>query len=151
MKTKNFTNLSQQEYSKGNYETAFSLACQALDATSKLIYPELRSGERFKKVIDDNFRFFCKKGLPGISCRGITFCNSIIKTELKMQKNQATLQEIIYKLVRCSLIHECTLPENLKLTRKTLIGPKENKFYIPVSIVQGLLSLVEKINSKNVV
>jgi hypothetical protein len=140
-----FTVLSQSEFSKGNYETAFSLACQALDTASKIIYPNKKSGERFKKIIDDNFDFFCSRGLPGISCKGIIFSNSMIKNELELKNDTATLQEIIYKLIRCSLIHECALPERIKLTGETLVGPKENVFYMPVSIVSGLLALVEKI------
>ncbi len=150
MKTKQFTDLSQEEFLKGNFETAFSLACQALDAVSKLVYPQLKSGARFKKIIDENFEYFCRKGLPGISCKGIVFSNSMIKTELEMKSDKASLQDIIYKLVRCSLIHECALPENLILTDKTLVGPKGDKFFMPVSIVQGLLSLVNKIADQNV-
>lgn len=150
MKLNKFTDLSKSEYLKGNFETAFSLACQALDAASKMIYPNKKSGERFKKIIDNNFDYFCKEGLPGLNCKGIVFSNSMIKSELELKRDTATLQEIIYKLIRCSLIHECTIPNNLKLTNKTLVGPKNNKFYIPVSVVLGLLSLVNKINEQNV-
>ena len=144
MNIEKFTNLSRIEYSKGNYETSFSLACQALDAVSRTTYPKAKSRERFKKIIDENFGYFCIKGLPGISCKGITFSNSMIKTELKLKNESATLQEIIYKLIRCSLIHECSFPKNLALTDSTLIGPKDNRFYFPVTVVLGILSLVDK-------
>ena len=145
MRIKRFIDLSQAEYKKGNYETAFSLACQALDAASSSVYPHLGSGERFKKIIDDNFEYFCREGLPSISCKRITFSNSMIKDELGLKYHRATLQEIIYKLVRCSLIHECALPKNLILTDKTLVGPKDKKFYMPVTVILGLLSLTKKI------
>lgn len=143
MEIENFTNLSKSEYLRGNYTTSFSLACQALDAASQIVFPDQKTGERFKSIIDDNFDYFCNAGLPGISCKGITFSNSMIKDELGLKNEEATFQEIIYKLIRCSLIHECKLPVKLALTEKTLIGPKDNKFYIPISVVQGLLSLVD--------
>lgn len=150
MEIERFTNLSQSEYSKGNYETSFSLACQALDAASKKVYPKLKTGDRFKTIIDDNFDFFCKVGLPGISCKGIVFSNSMIKNDLGLKNDTASMQEIIYKLIRCFLIHECRLPINLALTEKTLVGPKDNKFYIPVSVIQGLISLAKMVIKQKV-
>ena len=146
-----FTKLSKAEFSKENYVVAFSLACQALDAASKSIYPKLLSGERFKKAINDNFALFCAKGLPGISCTDIIFSNEFLKKELELNNDTAPLREIIYKTVRCSLIHECKLPKCIKLTKKILVGSKNGSFYLPVSIILGLLEIVNKLENEQVV
>lgn len=44
MNIKKFIDLSLSEFEKDNYETSFSLACQALDIASKMFYPKLKMG-----------------------------------------------------------------------------------------------------------
>lgn len=54
----------------------------------------------------------------------------------------AGLEDIIYHIIRCSLLHQCKIENRIEFSQQTMLGDFKNKFRIPASIVYGLLMSV---------
>lgn len=81
-------------------------------------------------------------GMPGLSAGGIRIgCSNIpdIKTDIE---GRAGLEDIIYHIARCGLVHQCEIDERIEFTERTMLGDFEHKFRIPYAIVFGLIMAV---------
>lgn len=64
---------------------------------------------------------------------------------LKPDKNgYVDMEQIIYHVLRCGLVHECNIEETIHFTDKTIIGDWEEKFYLPQKIIWGLIEAVKE-------
>ncbi|MCW5203685.1 hypothetical protein VU12_12190, partial [Desulfobulbus sp. US4] len=104
----------------GQYDAALALACSAVDATSAKCYPNERlNNKRYKAFLKENMRIVTSFGMPGINAGGIRIkCLNIpeIKTD---QNGMATLEAILYHVVRCGLIHQCNIEMQIEFTDRT--------------------------------
>lgn len=139
-----------------NYESAMIAACIALDATAKKTRSndkkkarssdkkDTRSsnevGDRIRKFVNDNLDIITVVGLagailaaPGSTLRLNTPGSSQSSTPL------SELEDIIYKKLRCNLVHEASLPQNVEFTEQAFYGEKDGRFYIPVLMIYALL------------
>ena len=58
------------------------------------------------------------------------------------------MEQIIYHVLRCGLIHSCSLDNSIEFTKRTLIGNwNADKLYIPKAIIWGLIAAVENCNT----
>ena len=124
------------------FDVALSLACSAVDATSKKMFPKDNNNERFKKFIREYMRVISFRGFPGIVASGIKIKCINIKG-LKVDANgMVGIEDIIYHIIRCGIIHECEIDKRIVFTENTYIGDFHSIFRIPKDLVYGLLLAV---------
>lgn len=129
-----------ENLNKNRHDVALALVCSAVDATSSRQYPEIKeNNKRYKQFLKNNMRIITTYGFPGITASGISIkCHNIpdIKTD---SEGHTDIENILYHIIRCSLIHQCELDQQIDFVPYTHIGDFENKFRIPDSLVIGLL------------
>jgi hypothetical protein len=145
MSIASFVEASINELRVGRYDVAMTLACSAVDGTTaKKLAPNASNNERFKAFLEENMRLITCYGFPGINAGGIRIkCINIpdLKTD---QDGYISIADIIYHVVRCSVIHECSIDERIEFTEQTYIGDFQTKFRIPRKLIIGLLAAVVK-------
>ena len=127
---------------QGKYDVALSLACSAVDATAARVFPSKSNNARYKSFLKDNMRIVTTFGTPGLSAGGIVIkCANVpgVKTD---SNGMAPLEDILYHIVRCGLVHECELDQRLEFTERTQIGDFNEKFRVPFAIILGLIAAV---------
>ncbi len=137
-----FVSASLELLEHEKYDAALSLACSAVDATAAKYFPSKNNNERNKCFLKDNMGVITTFGMPGLSAGGIRIkCENIrgIKTD---NECMAGLEDIIYHVIRCGLIHECEMDQRLVFTKRTQLGDFDEKFRIPSAIVLGLIMSV---------
>jgi hypothetical protein len=127
---------------QGKYDVALSLACSAVDATAARVFPSKNNNARYKSFLKDHMRIVTTFGTPGVSAESIIIkCANVpgIQTD---SKGEAPLEDILYHIVRCGLVHECELDQRLEFTDRTEIGDFGDKFRVPSAIIIGLIAAV---------
>ena len=91
----------------GDFENALIQISIGIDGVAKIKYPELNTTKRCIKLIDDYRHFIYKFSTLGqVTIRENG--NVLYAGEFKGK----TLGEIIYKVIRCGLLHDGKLPDN---------------------------------------
>lgn len=137
-----FVSASLDLLNQGRYDVALSLACSAVDATAARVYPSKNNNARYKSFLKGQMRIVTTFGTPGLSAGGIIIkCTNLpgVKTD---SNGMAPLEDILYHIVRCGLIHECELDQRLEFTERTQIGDFDDRFRVPFAIIIGLLAAV---------
>lgn len=108
-----------------------ALACIAFASCSRNKYPNYSSDrERFVQLLKDNFSQYCPIGLPGIFASSIKI--------LDEEKNEyITYENMIYKYVRCNLIHEAELP-NITFSKEVELGNYNADTKLPITMIDML-------------
>lgn len=84
-------------------------------------------------------------GFPGIRASNIKIKVNVSNSNLKLDENgYVNMEQIIYHVLRCGLVHQCEIDKTVEFTNITKIGDWNDKFYIPKAIILGLISVVEK-------
>lgn len=138
MPLSNFVYSSIQLFQDGKLDVAISLICSALDATAKKRYPKKNNNERNKQFIQDSLHIITHFGMPGIFASGIKIkCIDVpgIKTD---KDGYAGIENIIYHIIRCALVHECDVADLIVFTEHVMIGDFNGTFKIPKSVFIGL-------------
>ncbi len=144
MGIENFVAAALDQLSGGRYDVAMSLACSAVDGTTaKMPSPSnRRNNERFKSFLEANMRIITRYGFPGIEAAGIRIkCRNIPKLQTDAE-GYVSIADIIYHVVRCSVVHECSIDDRIEFTDTTMIGDVDTKFRIPHYVIFGLLAAV---------
>lgn len=124
------------------YDVALSLVSSAVDATARKMFPDMNNNARFKEFIKKYMYIISYRGFPGIIAGGIKIkCRNIdgLRTDGNVMVG---IEEIIYTVIRCGLIHECEIDSRIEFTEKTYIGDFDRKFKIPKDLVYGLILAV---------
>jgi hypothetical protein len=101
-------------------------------ATSKRIYRKKKKDkEAFEAFVKDNIGVVTSVGLNVAQLGGLAIGSS---------GNSRSLEEILYD-IRCHIVHELTLPDNLQFTENT-IGGGDPYYLLPSHIIHGLLAAV---------
>ena len=117
--------LAYKNYLNEDYEEALSQLSIAVDATAKReSYVKSGNGERYKSFLTDNIQIITYL-ITGVRLNGL-------------QLGKKSLEEILYKSVRCKLLHEAS-SDDFILSEKTLTGDGR---VIPKSIVVALFFVV---------
>lgn len=122
---------AKELYNKGHYETSLSLVCCAVDACAKNIYPKHQNATRIKLWIDSHIRTISQKGLPVSFGHGCKFEFGSIPNLRKDEHGYSGMEDVIYSLIRCALIHECTLSESIILGNEEVFSWSNNIITLP--------------------
>lgn len=118
---------------EGDGENAFIQLSLAIEGTSKLAYPELRgSAQRNKQFIKDSMPFVfwsLTNGTPSAS-KSFSFM-----TDNDGTKKEVPLEDVMYNLLRCSLVHEATMPDTVEFTTESYIANIDGKIILPLAII----------------
>lgn len=124
---------------RGRFDSAMSLACAALDATAKNEFGG-NVGERWTAFVNANLDIITHVGFGGaiLSAPGA----NLHVLDPETPGKTSSLESIIYKSIRCNLLHEASLPGTAMFTPFAFYGIRENVFYIPAHFIHALLLVV---------
>jgi hypothetical protein len=147
MSIRSFVSASEKLYELGFHEESLCLACIAVDAVASIQYPKEKCGTRYKKFIEDQFRIISETGFSGILCGKILIKVNTTVDNLKPDENgYVCMEQIIYHMLRCGLVHNCEIEKSIVFTDDTLVGDwNEGKFLLPKAIVKGLVAAVKNL------
>lgn len=101
--------LAIDEVQQGRFELALEHACIALDITSKRHYSSDRSTRGlFKRLLDEYVWIIELMSLGGLDIEKSCFGNFPLP-----DIPEPKIKDVIYHVVRCNLVHDEGLPENL--------------------------------------
>jgi hypothetical protein len=112
----------------------------AIDATSKKEFPGQKTSFRCKNFLEKNRGFISKVAFGKLEIQGpmlfpIQASNGSVKNK--------TLEEVLYHLVRCSLLHEGELPNEIEITSKPQIGMTiDGKVLLSIKIIWAMILAV---------
>ena len=129
----NFVKISNELRIKEEYKESMALACIAFASCSRNEYPDHSDKKRFVQLLKDNFSQYCSIGLPGISASTIM----IFVEEENKHITHITYEEMIYKYVRCHLIHEAELP-SIKFSKEVVIADYNADTKLPITMIDML-------------
>ncbi|ODA66851.1 hypothetical protein A7A08_02148 [Methyloligella halotolerans] len=127
------------EMDRGDVEFALQDAAIAVDVSAKRMFPDLhpRNGSRYKRFLEEYFWVIELMAFGGIDIQKSSFASIPIPNVSK-----PTLADVIYHLVRCNIIHEGGLPENIYLRPDHTIHFAKGVLGLPTQLVFALLSAV---------
>jgi hypothetical protein len=119
------------KYNSDDLDNALIQVCIALDATAKNEYPSIdRVGERYTAFIRDNHDI-------------ITFCIFNSNVFINCRFGEYTIEQVIYKILRCGLFHEAEVPAFLRFVPAGEEAVLSNaQWSIPRTFVIGALLAV---------
>ncbi len=129
-------------YNKGHYVTSFSLVCCAIDACAKIKYSKKPNNICIKLWINDHINAISRKGLPVTLGKGCKFKFGNIPNLRKDDNGYSGIEDVIYSLIRCSLVHECKLSSNVILGNEDIFSYNNDMITIPHKIIVGLIEAI---------
>lgn len=148
MSIRSFLDAAKILYDNKKYEEALCMVCIAIDACSAKEYSNKKSkgnAERYKLFLKKYFSTICEYGFPGIEANNIRIKVNVPNIALKTDKNgYVGMEQIIYHVIRCGLVHECNIEKTIQFIDTIIIGDWNDKFYIPKEIIWGLIASIEK-------
>lgn len=145
MSVQSFLKSAEILYDNGKYEEALCLVCIAIDACSTNQYPNKGNAERYKLFLKNHFPTICRYGFLGIEASNIRIKVKIPSIALKPDSNgYVDMEQIIYHVLRCGLVHECNIEKTIQFTDTSVIGDWGEKFYIPKDIIWGLIKAIKE-------
>lgn len=113
-------------------ENAFIQLASAIEGTSKLAYPHITSSaRRYKQFIKDSMPFVfwsLTNGTPS-ETKHFTFQTK--------DYNEFSLEDVMYKLLRCSLFHEGEMPDLVTFTNNNCIANLNDKIILPLAFIEA--------------
>ena len=138
MSVQSFVNSAKILYNNGQYEEALCLICIAMDACASKQYSDGKNAVHYKKFLKEHFSTICKYGFPGIEASSIRIKVNVPNVALKTDKDgYVDMEQIIYHVIRCGLVHECNIENTIQFTETSIIGDWNEKFYMPKDIIWG--------------
>ena len=124
----------------GEPVNALIQVCIAVDATAGKEYPKTKVGERNKKFLRNNQAFLTRVAFGKLEVGG----DILLQFEDENGKRETKkLEEVLYDLVRCVLLHEGELSERVMITPKLEFGfSKDRKFLLSAGLIWGMLLAV---------
>lgn len=130
-----------QKMSTGDSEGALIPTSIAVDATAQKQFPHKKNNESYKRFIGYYLPTITRASLGGLSTAGLRFGYS--HPDIKATPDgTASIEQILYHLVRCGLLHNARLPKGLSVTSEGKIGVENGILVLPDSLVLGLLLAV---------
>lgn len=109
----------------------------AVDATAKKMYPRQKNWQRIKSFLMEKRAFIWWSLLNGVPNSNGEFCLSFTN------KGYVSIEEIIYKYIRCSIIHEGELPTSITFDYVEYFKVNEDSSIIfPVVYLETILLAV---------
>lgn len=121
-------------------EAALIPASIAIDATAKRSHGG-GVGDRYKALLHDNLALITKVGL-GPSIKESFRLKYDHPRIIPGENGLCSIEQILYHAVRCGLLHEATLPSNLKFVEESIVKVEDGLLVLPASLVNGLIVAV---------
>ncbi|MDD2493007.1 MAG: hypothetical protein PHY83_03600 [Bacilli bacterium] len=146
MSIKSFKESSLLLYENDKYLESLCIACIAIDACAAQLYPGESVTNRNKLFLKAYFRIISKYGFPGIQASNIRIkLDANIKNLKKDEYGNVGMEQIIYHVIRCGLVHEATIDGRIQFTNQTIIGDfNSDKFFLPKAIIFGLIKAIDE-------
>jgi len=126
----------------GDYEAALIPACIAVAATANKAYPHLKyDNHKYKTFLSDNRDIIMEVAL-GVQTTEISFKFTHDDIRRPKKPGLATVEEILYHVVRCGLIHDGELDTAIHFGQSNEFGLLDNEVVIPPEIINGLILAV---------
>jgi hypothetical protein len=131
---------------QGDYEKAVYEVVSAIDATAKKETLINENKKRYTTWLQANRDIITRTGFLMLEIQGEM---SFPVINEKGDAVQLNFEEVIYKLVRCSLIHEAEIAKGFILTERQLGMDDSGRILVPRGIAFGLVMAVigSKVNS----
>lgn len=145
MSVQSFISAAKHLHQDGYYYEALCLVCNAIDSCAFKRYPHEKVTDRYKKFLTDHFLIISAYGFPGVTASNIKIKMNTKIDNLKPDSNgYVNMEQIIYHVIRCGLVHNCEIEKSITFTEHTIIGDWNNdKFTLPKSLILGLIKAVE--------
>jgi len=119
---------------------AFIQLAIAIDGTAKKEYPGKKTSFRCKSFLRENLPFVMwslTNGTP-TNCKNFKFEFS----NNDYPKGMTNFEDIIYNVLRCSLLHEGEMPDKVTFINESYIAMKDGKMLFPMALIISLLFAV---------
>ncbi|GAB6184631.1 hypothetical protein [Thermopirellula anaerolimosa] len=134
-----------------DYESAMIAVCIALDATARREFPHLatkgNTRKRCEAFVNRNLDIITAVGFGG-AIYSAPGSKLHLKTPGSSNQLEA-LEGIIYETLRCTLLHEASLPGNVMFAEEAFYGERDGHFYIPVLMIYALLIAIIGMSSNS--
>ena len=126
-----------QKLQQKDFEGSLIPISIALDATAKREYGK-KDGQTYKDFIKSNMRLITRSGCgPSIANIQISFSHPEIKNP--RPDGTCTMDEILYHVVRCGLLHEAELGPTLRFEEGNSLRMDGQTQVLPSCLISGLL------------
>ena len=126
------------EVGADRFELAMNHIVIALDITAKRHYKKIKSGRSdYKKLIKDYSWLLEMMSFFGINIEESIFGNYPIEGN-----NEPTLMDLIYHVLRCSIVHDEGIPSNFLFGDSDHIQLWNGKIVFPKKMIWGLLAII---------
>jgi len=124
---------------KSRFDASMSLACACLDATATKEFGE-KVGYRWKMFTRSRMDIISSVGFGGalLVAPGV---NLNIKNPAKPSET-VPFESVIYKTIRCFLVHGASLPPGVEFTPDAFYGERNGIFHIPSNMILALVLAV---------
>lgn len=124
---------------RGRFDSAMSLACACLDAAAAA---EIGGsvGNRWKGFINSRLDI-----ITAVGFRGALLVVPGSKLNVKNPANPAEtipIEDVIYKAIRCYLLHEASLPAGVSFVSEAFYGERGGAFHLPSTLILSVLLAV---------
>lgn len=135
---------------RAELEQAMMFVCSAIDGTAKKAYPNMKVGERFCKLINDNI------DIIELMFGGINLQETIFPLNNNKGISGMTFAEIVYEKYRCCLAHGEELPDGFGVSvqiatgyQQFYIDLKNNSMTLPQSVIYalGIVCVLSPVNA----
>lgn len=123
-----------EKINMGDGENAFIQLSSAIEATSKLAYPYIHeSSQRYRKFVKESIPFV----MWSLS-NGAPFGNLLYFEIFKNGKYQyVSFEDIIYKLMRCEIVHNANISETIVLSYGNYIAVTAKEIFLPIAVIES--------------
>lgn len=124
----------------GDAENSFIQLAIAIDGTAKQLYPGKKTSERCKKFLKDNLPFILWSLSNGTPAK--TGSLSFEVSSSSESSERIEFEDLVYKVMRCSLFHDGELSEKVEFVYAPYIGTLNGRMQFPLALIGSLLFAV---------
>jgi len=129
-------------YERGEFLAALEHACNAVDVTSQKYYGAPTSQRSlYKKIVKEYHWLIESMALGGINLDDTIFENFPIREGVKKAILKPTFGDLMYHVVRCSLVHSDTLTKGFSFTDDNHFEFGKNHLVLPNKVTLGMIAI----------
>jgi hypothetical protein len=136
MAIEDFMNGALRECAAGNYPVAMASICTVVDSLGKAEFGG-KTRSRCLAFLDKYLDIITTVGFGG-AIRANPGGRLNVLDPMNPTKTKNVI-EVVYDILRCSLIHEADLPFNVQFTQEAFYGKRSGDFLIPTNFFYALL------------
>lgn len=124
----------------GDAENAFIQLAIAIDGTAKQLYPRKKTSERCKQFLKDSLPFILWSLSNGTPAKTSSLSFEISSSSESSERIE--FEDLVYKVMRCSLFHDGELSEKVEFVNAPYIGTLDGRMQFPIALIGSLLFAV---------